>query len=53
MKLLVFAHVPPPQHGQHYMVKLMLDSFDGTLFPVDNTADRIRCKHLQSLSLFK
>jgi glycosyltransferase involved in cell wall biosynthesis len=25
MKLLVFAHTPPPFHGQSYMVKLMLD----------------------------
>src|SRR2546421_8420631 len=25
MKLLVFAHTPPPMHGQSYMVKLMLD----------------------------
>jgi glycosyltransferase involved in cell wall biosynthesis len=27
MKLLVFAHTPPPHHGQSYMVKLMLDGF--------------------------
>jgi glycosyltransferase involved in cell wall biosynthesis len=25
MKLVVFAHTPPPLHGQSYMVKLMLD----------------------------
>lgn len=25
MKLLVFAHTPPPHHGQSYMVKLLLD----------------------------
>lgn len=25
MKLLVFAHTPPPHHGQSYMVQLMLD----------------------------
>lgn len=25
MKLLVFAHTPPPFHGQSYMVKLMID----------------------------
>ena len=25
MKLVVFAHTPPPHHGQSYMVKLMLD----------------------------
>lgn len=29
MKVLVFAHVPPPHHGQSYMVKLMLDGFGG------------------------
>jgi glycosyltransferase involved in cell wall biosynthesis len=29
MKLLVFAHVPPPYHGQSYAVKLMLDNFGG------------------------
>lgn len=29
MKLLVFAHVPPPHHGQSYMVKLMLERFGG------------------------
>jgi glycosyltransferase involved in cell wall biosynthesis len=29
MKLLVFAHVPPPHHGQSYAVKLMLDHFGG------------------------
>ena len=29
MKLLVFAHVPPPHHGQSYMVQLMLKGFGG------------------------
>jgi len=29
MKLLVFAHAPPPHHGQSYMVKLMLEGFGG------------------------
>jgi glycosyltransferase involved in cell wall biosynthesis len=29
MKLLVFAHTPPPHHGQSYMVKLMLDGMGG------------------------
>ena len=29
MKLLVFAFVPPPHHGQSAMVKLMLDGFGG------------------------
>lgn len=27
MKLLVFAHVPPPHHGQSQMVKLMVEGF--------------------------
>jgi len=29
MKLLVFAHTPPPHHGQSYMVQLMLSGFGG------------------------
>jgi glycosyltransferase involved in cell wall biosynthesis len=29
MKVLVFAHVPPPHHGQSYMVQLMLTGFGG------------------------
>ena len=29
MKLLVFAHVPPPHHGQSYMVQLMLAGYGG------------------------
>lgn len=29
MKLLVFAHKPPPHHGQSYMVELMLAGFGG------------------------
>ena len=29
MKLLVFAHVPPPHHGQSYGVKTMLEHFGG------------------------
>ena len=29
LKLAVFAHTPPPHHGQSYMVKLMLDGFGG------------------------
>lgn len=27
MKLLVFTHIPPPHHGQSYMVRLMLAAF--------------------------
>jgi len=29
MKVLVFAHVPPPHHGQSYMVQLLLQGFGG------------------------
>jgi glycosyltransferase involved in cell wall biosynthesis len=29
MKLVVFAHTPPPHHGQSYMVQLMLEGFGG------------------------
>ena len=29
MKLLVFAHTPPPHHGQSYMVQLMVTGFGG------------------------
>ncbi len=29
MKILVFAHTPPPHHGQSYMVKLMLEGLGG------------------------
>jgi glycosyltransferase involved in cell wall biosynthesis len=29
VKLLLFAHKPPPDHGQSYMVQRLLDSFGG------------------------
>jgi glycosyltransferase involved in cell wall biosynthesis len=29
MKLVVFAHTPPPHHGQSYMVQLMLEGLGG------------------------
>ena len=29
MKLLIFAHTPPPHHGQSYMVQLMLHGLGG------------------------
>lgn len=31
MKLLVFAHTPPPHHGQSYMVGLMLEGLGGNV----------------------
>ncbi|MEQ1861147.1 MAG: glycosyltransferase family 4 protein [Chthoniobacteraceae bacterium] len=41
MKLLVFAHIPPPHHGQSYMVKLMLDHFSAE-------GSEIQCYHVNS-----
>jgi glycosyltransferase involved in cell wall biosynthesis len=29
LKLLVFAHTPPPHHGQSYMVQMLLEGFGG------------------------
>lgn len=51
MKLLVFAHVPPPLHGQSYMVKLMLDGFGGNYRtgrrPLDSASPHgINCYHV-------
>lgn len=48
MKLLVFAHVPPPHHGQSYMVKLMLDGFGGNRRRTASTPVRydVECYHV-------
>lgn len=52
MKLLVFAHKPPPHHGQSYMVKLMLDGFGGdqrTQAPVERTNGYgVECYHVNA-----
>jgi glycosyltransferase involved in cell wall biosynthesis len=51
MKLLVFAHTPPPHHGQSYMVKLMLDGFGGDCRRQKNkSADAfgIECYHVNA-----
>lgn len=51
MKLLVFAYTPPPHHGQSYMVKLLLDGFEGAasteLNPQNKT--QITCYHVNAL----
>ena len=46
VKVLVFAHVPPPHHGQSYMVQLMLDG----LRQGGGGADRpvIECYHVDA-----
>ena len=51
MKLLVFAHTPPPHHGQSYMVKLMLDRLGGDARLRPSTFDlrpstEIACYHV-------
>jgi glycosyltransferase involved in cell wall biosynthesis len=55
MKLLVFAHTPPPHHGQSYMVKLMLEGFGGDCRKTkgknaDNRANNfgIECYHVDA-----
>ena len=49
MKLLVFAHTPPPHHGQSYMVQLMLEGFGGDCrrAKLTNPFD-IRCYHVNA-----
>ena len=50
MKLLVFAHVPPPHHGQSYMVKLMLDGFGGDARhrKTSHAGSGIECYHVNA-----
>jgi glycosyltransferase involved in cell wall biosynthesis len=51
MKLLVFAHTPPPYHGQSYMVKLMLDGFGGDCRKVKTKSSGgfgIQCYHVNA-----
>ena len=60
MKLLVFAHTPPPHHGQSYMVQLMLAGFGGDRrkadpagaprpdFPAASQPHEIACYHVNA-----
>lgn len=54
MKLLVFAHKPPPYHGQSYMVQLMLEGFGGDrrrgacTNPAPLTHHGIECYHVDA-----
>ena len=41
MKLLVFAHKPPPHHGQSYMVQLLLDGLKGSATSVHHVNARL------------
>jgi glycosyltransferase involved in cell wall biosynthesis len=50
MKLLVFAHTPPPHHGQSYMVQLMLAGFGGDAHKKSGAANPhgIECYHVNA-----
>ena len=53
VKLLVFAHIPPPHHGQSYMVKLMLDGLGGDArlrgkSEIRNPKSEIECYHVNA-----
>ncbi len=51
MKLVVFAHTPPPHHGQSYMVRLLLDGFGGDCRrPREKSPDGygIECYHVNA-----
>jgi len=48
MKLLVFAHTPPPHHGQSYMVQRMLEGLGGDRrqAPPGTPPGDIECYHV-------
>jgi glycosyltransferase involved in cell wall biosynthesis len=51
MKLVVFAHTPPPHHGQSYMVRLMLEGFGGDVRrrpPAQPSPCGIECYHVNA-----
>ncbi len=53
IKVLIFAHVPPPHHGQSYMVQLMLAGFRGdqrkTIYRNSSTNSfNIACYHVDA-----
>ena len=51
MKLLVFAHTPPPHHGQSYMVQLMLAGLGGDArkkIPGAPNPHGIECYHVNA-----
>lgn len=53
MKLVVFAHTPPPFHGQSYMVRLMIDGLGGDCrrklkWREQSQPDGIQCFHVNA-----
>jgi len=50
VKVLIFAHTPPPHHGQSYMVQLLLDALGGDARRerADGAPGPIECYHLNA-----
>ena len=50
VKILVFAHKPPPHHGQSYMVQLLVDALGGDVRTLSQRgpSSRIECYHLDA-----
>lgn len=53
MKVCLFAHTPPPHHGQSRMVELLLQGFGGDHFspsarPADGGGHGIECHHVNA-----
>jgi len=51
MKLLVFAHTPPPHHGQSFMVQKMIEGFGGDQRKRENRKPNpydIQCYHVNA-----
>ncbi len=48
MKLLIFAHIPPPHHGQSTMVKLMLDGLGGDCRTGAHPPGPVQCYHVNA-----
>ena len=48
VKLLIFAHIPPPHHGLSYMVKLMLDGFGGDCRAGAKPTGPVQCYHVNA-----
>jgi hypothetical protein len=52
-KILVFAHVPPPHHGQSVMVQVLLDGLRvDARFEVHHVDDRVS-ENLEEVGLFR
>lgn len=48
MKLLIFAHTPPPHHGQSFMVQMVLEGLGGDVRTGGSGKGGIRCYHVNS-----